>query len=80
MECKDDICCTKIISHIVEIDTLWNVKQKHAHLQPYTVPVEIDTLWNVKSFSMMGMQVWDAVEIDTLWNVKLIKHLIIFTA
>ena len=49
VECKVRIVYRKANSHIVLIETLWNVKTETLPEQTRIVAVLIETLWNVKS-------------------------------
>ncbi len=48
------MCLTSNHTFLVEIDTLWNVKEMAFYTSLSTRGVEIDTLWNVKECDMSG--------------------------
>ena len=52
VECKVRIVYRKANSHIVLIETLWNVKTETLPEQTRIVAVLIETLWNVKLFPL----------------------------
>ena len=72
VECEYDLMNCQYLSHIVLIDTWWNVNLIRSILYLTLIVVLIDTWWNVNK--PLGNEIVDicGVLIDTWWNVNVV--------